>query len=53
MQTPAPLTRDESDAFAARIAAAPEDRRFGLWALELRATGPTQAAWRARAREFL
>ncbi|HXB17733.1 MAG TPA: GNAT family N-acetyltransferase [Steroidobacteraceae bacterium] len=36
---PAPLTRDESDAFAARIAAAPEDRRFGLWAVELRATG--------------
>ena len=30
---PAPLTRDESDAFAARIAAAPEDRRFGLWAV--------------------
>ena len=36
---PAPLTRDESDAFAARIAAALEARGFGLWALELRAAG--------------
>src|ERR1700746_3000981 len=36
---PAPLTRDESDAFAARTAGAPEDRRFGLWAVELRPTG--------------
>jgi RimJ/RimL family protein N-acetyltransferase len=36
---PAPLTRDESDAFTARVAAALEARGFGLWALELRSTG--------------
>ena len=36
---PAPLTRDESAAFAARIGGALEARGFGLWALELRAGG--------------
>lgn len=36
---PAPLTRDESNAFAARAAAGLEARGFGLWALELRAAG--------------
>jgi len=32
---PAPLSREESDAFAARIARDLESRGFGLWALEL------------------
>jgi RimJ/RimL family protein N-acetyltransferase len=36
---PAPLTRAESDRLIARIEAGFERRAFGLWALEVRATG--------------
>jgi len=36
---PAPLTRVQSDALAARADGGFETRGFGLWALELRATG--------------
>ena len=36
---PAPLTREESDAFADRIAGQLEEQDHGLWALEVKATG--------------
>jgi RimJ/RimL family protein N-acetyltransferase len=36
---PATLTREESDAFADRIAAQLEEQDHGLWALEVKATG--------------
>lgn len=36
---PAPLTRMESDAFAARIQERLDEQGYGLWALEVRATG--------------
>lgn len=36
---PAPLSRDESDASAGRIRAGIAERGWGLWALELRASG--------------
>ncbi len=35
----APLTREESDAFVTRIEAGFADHPFGLWAVEVRATG--------------
>ena len=36
---PAPMTRAQSDAFADRIEAAIAERGWGLWAVEVRATG--------------
>ncbi|MFF0248751.1 GNAT family N-acetyltransferase [Streptosporangium sandarakinum] len=46
---PAPLTREESDAMVGRIEAAFDEHGYGLWALEVRATGEfigfTGLAW--------
>lgn len=36
---PGPLTRDQSDAMVDRLAAGFADRGYGLWAVEVRATG--------------
>jgi RimJ/RimL family protein N-acetyltransferase len=41
---PRRLTRDESDAFAARIRAVIEQRGWGLWAVEVRAGAKARAA---------